>query len=356
MNNLSCPDRNAATRRRARGSALPPFRPSWWFGPHLQTGLAQTHAYPSSPPTSVRERLEVPTSDESGDRLIATLEVPQRKHDGPLVVLLHGLTGSCDSPYVRTCAEFLREAGLATLAVNARGCGDSAATCRRIHHPARTRDLRDVLDAVTESRHASLCRDGLVLVGMSLGGDTILRLLGEGTDHDVRAAVAVSPTIALAETTALVESQWIPYARLMLRWMKDEFLRPTSVLTDRERAAVRAAGSITELHERFTAPHFGLLDAAAFYDSCSPLPVLPRVAVPTLVLHAEDDPIVPRTAYDDVDWNRCPELIPGLVERGGHVGFAQSAGPPWHHACILDVARAAGSTAPHSPVPLGVVS
>lgn len=315
---------------------LPAYRPTRLFGPHLQTAAAHFRPGRGSSYVGLRRRVVVETTDGTGDRLIATLEAPRKDRDLPLVAILHGLCGSATSPYVRTCAGNLHRRGIRTLSINARGCGDSSDTCRRVHHPAMTGDLLDVLRHV-DTEHGEWSRNGIVLAGMSLGGDTVLRFLGEQPPVDIRAGVAVSPTIDLEATTALVESQWVPYASMMLSWMKQEFLRPCSNLSDRERTIVEEASTITDLHESFTAPHFGLRDAAEFYASCSPLDWLPGIEVPTLVLSAEDDPIVPTSAVNRIASRSSPQLRTGFVERGGHVGFAQRSGPRWHHECIAQI-------------------
>ena len=115
----------------------------------------------------------------------------------------------------------------------------------------------------------------------------------------------------------------------MLREFKAVCDRPDAELSTAERDAIRRADSFLAFDDRFTAPRHGYRDAAGFYADNMALRFLPEIALPTLLLHARDDPIVPVTPYLAFDWSRNRRLRPALPRGGGHVGF-HAANGPWH--------------------------
>src|SRR5512143_341355 len=171
---------------------LPAFtaRPPW-LGPDLQT-LRNTLRPPRPQMAQFAgERLELALADGSGDRLAAVLQQPLERR-GPLAVLIHGLSGDEDSPYMLVSAAALLERGHPVLRLNLRGAGASRPLCRLQYHAGRTADLRDALAALDPA----LTADGLLAVGFSLGGNLLLKFLAEhAADLPVRAAAAVSAPI-----------------------------------------------------------------------------------------------------------------------------------------------------------------
>jgi len=314
-------------------SAVPPFEPRpGWRGPDLQT-LRNT----LRPPQAARadtpwQRLELRLHDGSGDRLAARLERP-RRGDRALAVLIHGLGGCEDSSYIAVTAAELRSRGHPVLRLNLRGAGASGPLCRLHYHAGRTEDLHDAL----RSLPAPLADAGLVLVGFSLGGNLLLKFLAEfGEDFPVRAAASVSAPIDLAASARrFMAPRNRFYQWHMLRALRREAEGDGGRLSDRERAAVRAARSLWEFDDRFVAPRNGWPSAEAYYAASMALPFLHAIRVPTLVVHALDDPWIPPDAYLDFPWRRHPRLRPLLPERGGHVGFhARGDRRPWHDRCL----------------------
>ncbi len=318
----------------ARQAADLEFRPRFpWLGGDLQTlrnfllltargDVTDLGRWPA-------ERQLLAMDDGSGDRLAASLHRPapiaaQRRAP---VLLIHGLTGCEDSSYIRASTAHLLAAGHPVIRLNLRGTGPSRATCRLQYHAGRSQDLVDAIAALPRD----LVADGLYAVGYSLGGNVLLKLLGEGRANlPIRAAASVSAPIDLARSARRI-THW--RNRLYHRWLLGRMIAEAvpGTASAAERDAVLTARTVIEFDDRFVAPRNGFAGAADYYRRCSAAAYLDGIGVPTLVIHALDDPWIPGTIYRDVDWPANPALTPLLPARGGHVGF-HAAGDTvaWH--------------------------
>lgn len=327
--------RSRAAERPSEGlpTGFPAFRPRLpWVGADLQT--VRDVLMPSDDPHDPAETtvLEFPMTDGTGDRLSGVLERPRHAVTGrPLAVLLHGLTGCADSRYVRRAAGRLLENGYPVLRLNLRGAGPCRHTCREQYHSGRSEDVAAVLDQLS----ADLVGDGLVMVGWSLGANVLLKGLAEfGEAFPIRAAVSVSAPIDLAGAAARLGTRRnrIYHRRLLSRMLVELASAGDVADSGADRARVR---NIVEFDDRFTAPRNGFADAADYYARCSAERFMPAIRVPTLVIHALDDPWIPGAAYRRYDWAGNPNLIPLLPERGGHVGFHAVGGRVWSDDCMV---------------------
>ena len=311
---------------------FPPFRPRppWWGGDlqTLRNVLAREWADLAGHPA---ERVMLPLGDGSGDTLVATRHTPSGGDaDRPLVVLIHGLTGGEDSTYMRASARHLLDHGYAVVRLNLRGAGPSRPLCRAQYHAGRTGDLADALAGL------DVPPEGLVLMGYSLGANMLLKFLAErGTAFPVRAAVAVSAPIDLAATARrLMAPRNRPYHAYLLARMKAEAAAGPEGATPALRAALATARTVYDFDELVVAPANGFRSADHYYQENGATRFLERIGVPTLVIHARDDPWIPVAAYDAVDWRHHPSLIGLLAPSGGHVGFhGAGAATAWHDRC-----------------------
>jgi predicted alpha/beta-fold hydrolase len=167
-------------------------------------------------------------------------------------------------------------------------------------------------------------------VGFSLGANATIKLLGERS-AGVVAGVAVSAPLDLAVGAEhLHHMAGGMYERFLVRRLRAEALRPAARYTPEERSAILAAKTIVDFDNVITAPRNGWRDAAHYYAVNSAIRYLDSVRVPLLVIHAQDDPMIPLSPYRAVDWNALPTTQLILTQRGGHVGFHGRDANPWY--------------------------
>ena len=318
----------AIVRGRAAGS-FPAFVPRFpWIGGDLQT--IRNNLVWRAPDLEDPARLMLPLRDGSGDELWAALNMPVEDAGKPLVILVHGLTGDEDSANIMTSAAWHRDRGHPVLRLNLRGAGPSLASARQHYHAGRSADLRDAIAALP----SGLSRRGLLITGTSLGGNVVLKFLAEdeGCD-DVIAGVSISAPIDLkAAQLRIMAPRNRVYHRHLLKAMTTDAARGGQ----RARFEANAARirTIYDFDDLIIAPDNGFTGADDYYRQSSSKPLLDRITIPTLIIHAANDPWVPAAMYLDHTW---PEGGPTLLMAadGGHVGF-HAAGDtiPWHDRAI----------------------
>lgn len=324
---------------------FPAFRPRlpWWTG-DLQTVRNLVTGQSVDLSEFAEERLFFDTEDGTGDRLQAVLNRPSVDQERPLVVLIHGLTGCEDSTYLRASARHFVARGWPTLRLNMRGAGPSRATCRHHYHAGRSEDLRAVLTRLPDA----LTAHGVVFMGFSLGGNQLLKLLGEGGNAlgPVKAAVSVSAPVDLhATSNYFSRPRNVLYQRWLLARMKHDAGAPGAFLTADERAAIARAKSVYQFDDTFIAPRHGFVGADDYYERSSAIRFLSTIRVPTLILNARDDPWIPPAPLVQFDWTSCPSARALLPQRGGHVGFhGHGEQDAWHDRCALTLFERADRT------------
>jgi len=307
-------------------------RPPWWGG-DLQTVRNYLTRHTVDLAGFDERPLLFETDDDTGDRLQGLLNLPVASARLPLLILVHGLTGCDDSTYLRASARQFLELGYRTLRVNMRGAGRSRQTCRFHYHAGRSEDMRAVLRRLP----SELTDHGVVLMAFSLGGNQMLKLLGEGGEAaaQVRGAVSVSAPVNLATASRHFSRRRNGiYHRWLLSRMKADATAPGAMLDAEERRAIGGAQTVYEFDDRFVGPRHGFGGADDYYRQSSALQFLARIRIPTLILHARDDPWIPCDALDHYDWHTTPFVRAVLTERGGHVGFHGRCAPvAWHDRC-----------------------
>lgn len=314
---------------------FPKFEPGapWWGG-HLQTiaGALPTIStrdlgqYPG-------ERLFAPVPDGTGDTMAAMLHRPIRSDINRCVVLLiHGVSGSEDSSYILRSAAYFLNLGYPVLRANLRGAGPSRPLCKLQYNAGTTDDLVHLLSMVP----ADLRPNGIVAMGYSLGANVLMKFLGErGASSPIRAAVAVSSPLDLsAVSRRLMRWDNALFQFAILSQLRKESIKPAAELSESERDAVLRTRTVWDFDQIFTAPRNGFSGAEDYYTRSSCGPFLEHIAVPTLMIYASDDPIVPNDAYLQYRWDRNPKLIRLLSQSGGHCGFrGADRRACWHDAC-----------------------
>ena len=307
------------------GVHLADFSPKLpWWGGDLQTVRNYAFSVNRALPGKAVEHLEIPTRDGSGDRLMASLHLPQAPRDRPLITLVHGIAGCETSCYMVLTAAYFLARGYPVLRVNQRGAGPSRPFCRLQYHAGRTEDLALLIDRL-DSR---LTRHGLLPIGFSLGGNVLLKFLGEvGGNAPVRRAASVSAPLDLAlSCRALMRWRNFGYHRYIMAHLKRNCTAPCAELSEAERKAILNATTLWQFDETFTAPRNGYAGALDFYGANSSQAFLGGIRVPTLLIHAHDDPFVPASPYLETNWSTHPGLTPLLSRGGGHLGFHDPTG------------------------------
>ena len=290
-----------------------------------------------------QSRLRLPLAD--GDELIALLNMPAADTGKPAIVLIHGLTGDENSRNICTSAAYHLARGFPVIRLNLRGAGPSLGRHRGHYHAGRSDDLRQALPHLPET----LRMRGVLLVGVSLGGNMLLKFLAEGALPMVRAAAAVSAPIDLKRAqTSIMRPRNTIYHRHLLHTMKSDAMRAGQVAAD----IVAGIANIYDFDDRIVAPSNGFASAEDYYARSSAAPLLGGIRTPTLVVHAADDPWIPTEMYTERDWPSAGPVTLLIVPGGGHVGFhARDDRWPWHDRCIGRFFNACmASTAQDNPI------
>ncbi len=184
----------------------------------------------------------------------------------------------------------------------------------------------------------AFCSAASSLSAIRSAGISFSNFSGKGArDLPVLGGAVVSTPLDLAETCArMLTPRNFVYHRYLLSQMKREALATGAVLSATQRATIAKARNVFEFDDLFVAPLFGYRDAEDYYQANSARAFLSRLAVPTLVVHALDDPWIPRSCYDAVDWARLRTIETALSPHGGHLGFHGVGSPiPWHDRVVL---------------------
>ena len=295
-----------------------PFRPAWWLrSAHLQT------LWPSlsrrAPEVGLeRERLELPDGD-----FLDLDWTPGTA--GPLVLVLHGLEGSSRSRYARGLLAAVRRRGWQGVVMHFRGCSGEPNRLPRSYHSGETGDLSRVVGVVLRRFPGR----SLAVVGYSLGGNVLLKWLGEtGANNPITCAVAVSVPFELdAAARRLTHGFSRFYQWWLLRSLRENVARKVALgILSEEFTARAAAPDFWTFDDRVTATLHGFAGADDYYGRSSCRQYLGGVRIPTLVVHARDDPFLFADAIP------APTEVGSAVtlevhERGGHVGFVAGRWP-----------------------------
>ena len=259
----------------------------------------------------VRERLEL----DDGDFL--DLDWLRSGRDR-VAILSHGLEGSSDQPYIRGMAAAMRTAGWDVLAWNFRGCSGEPNRLLRFYHSGESGDLAAVV------RHAARTHARIALVGFSLGGNVLLKYLGEGAHPAVIGAAAISAPIDLASCARAMDERADNrlYLRRFIASLRAKIEAKARKFPGRlDVGALRAVRGFFDFDDRYTAPLHGFLGAEDYWARSSARPLLPRITVPTLLLNARNDPLLAPAAFPWAEAEASPHFFLEAPASGGHVGF-----------------------------------
>lgn len=267
-----------------------------------------------------------------------------------MVLLLHGLGGQADSPYMVRVAQKFVQQGWTAFRLNHRGAGQGRGLAKWLYHAGRSEDLSPVIRFCAESAPDQ----PLIVVGFSLSGNMLLKYLaeqGRATPPNLAGALAVSAPIKLALSAAAISRRRNSlYQARFLRLLGQTLAERAVDFPDFPRVQLPPQLTLVGFDQSVTAPLGGFASAEDYYQKCSAHPLLAAIRTPALLLAAEDDPFVPRATYADLPRN--PRLQMLLTRSGGHMGFIAAGRTPcgdhrWldyalcHHARAMCQAAAA---------------
>jgi len=303
------------------------FKPAWWLNhAHLQT-LYPALLRNTPPPALVRERLTTPDNDFIDIDYCGT-------GTQPLVILLHGLTGSSQSSYIKGLQQVLLQQGFRSAALNFRGCSGEYNRLARSYHSGETEDI-DFLYQTLRQREPTT---PIAVVGFSLGGNVLLKWLGEqGDKAALFAAVAVSVPLVLSTCATKLDNGFSKLYRFgLLRDLKLYILEKQQHLEQlgatEEAEKIKQLGDLSTLQsfwqydDRVIAPLHGFTSVHDYYQRSSSRQFLKKITVPTLLIQAQDDPFMTTDVLPNAD-ELSPSVQLEVTQHGGHVGFVAGNNP-----------------------------
>ena len=295
--------------------------------PVFRSGHAQTlgaYAWPR------RGRLKPTVADDeerffqvaADVQVLAHCRWHKDRQEHPTMVIWHGMEGSTSSVYMWSLADKAYRAGFNVVRVNYRNCGGTEHLTPTLYHGGLSDDLRIVLEELVTT-------DGLnrlYAIGFSLGGNMLLKLAGEygeSAPPEIVALCAVSPSVDLQASTTLIlhPSNWL-YHKNFVRSLKQRLRLKHKLFPERyDISNLDQIKTIRDFDERFTSRANGFADADDYYYRSSSVRVIDRICIPTLIIHAVDDPFIPFEPMRQALFTENPYLLLIATERGGHVAF-----------------------------------
>lgn len=298
------------------GERFVPRRP--FIGAHAQTiaGNFLPRRKELSPP---EDRL---IQVESDMRLLCHCHWQADRASAVTVIIVHGLEGSTDSQYVIGTGNKAWRAGMNVVRMNMRNCGATEHLGPTLYNSSMSQDVGAV--AETLIREDGLQR--IALVGFSMGGNLVLKMLGEwGTraPTQIKAGIGVSPAMNLAASAdALHEPANRAYEWRFLFGLTRRIKRKAALYPDRyDTSYLRGVRSLRQFDDQITARYCGFRDAEDYYTRAASAQFLHRIAVPTLVVHADDDPFIRVSPETRRKLLENPHITYIETAHGGHCAF-----------------------------------
>jgi uncharacterized protein len=259
---------------------------------------------------------------EPGVQVLAHCHWQSDRKSALTVIIVHGLEGSSDSTYMLGIAAKGLALGMNVVRLNQRNCGGTEALAPTLYHSGRSQDIAAVAQNLIDQDHISR----FALVGYSMGGNLVLKLAGEwGSEgpHQFRAVAAVCPAVNLAASADALHLPGNYLYEQYFMWKLNQRLRTKARLFPGVFDTSRLCGnrSLREFDDKITAFYCGFTGADDYYDRSAAAHVIDRIAVPTFILNAANDPfirILPETRQKIRD---NPNITFVETEDGGHCSY-----------------------------------
>lgn len=308
------------------------FRPHRMFrGGHAQTLAA--FAWPRRNKFKLvrdQERLFQTAPDV---KVLAHCRWQPNPKEHPTVIIWHGIEGSSESTYMLSTAQKSFSAGFNVIRMNLRTCGGTEHLTSTIYHGGLTDDLSAVVSELIEQDRLPR----LFLVGYSLGGNLVLKLAGEYADDppkEVLAVCAVSPSIDLQASAQLIlkPSNWL-YQQDFVRRLKHRLRVKHKLFPEQyDITGLSSVKTLREFDDRYTSRAHGFEGVDDYYYRASSIRVTDRIRIPTVIIHAEDDPFIPFAPMLDPAVANNPYILVVAPKQGGHVAFLSAKPRSFNHS------------------------
>jgi len=290
------------------------FRPPWWLrSPHLQT-IWPSLFRKQADFTPEWERVEL----DDGDFMdLAWHRRPEA--DAPVVLMIHGLEGSLESHYANNMLAALHEAGFSSALLHLRGRGQEPNRLPQSYHSGASDDLRLILRHLEQQQQMPDA-----VIGVSLGGNLLLKYLGEEADNcPLATAVAVSVPFQLRACSKKLGKGFAKiYGQYLLRKLNESYRGKFSRITSPLNINLKNIKTLWQFDDAITAPLHGFKDAEDYYRQSSSAQFLPKITTPTLIIHSQDDPFM-TPAIVPTEEQMSEQVTLELTQFGGHVGFIE---------------------------------
>lgn len=264
----------------------------------------------------VRERLEL----QDGDFIDLDWSYTASS-TSKLLILLHGLEGNGQRPYITGSAKVFIGNGYDVCAVNFRGCSGETNRLYRSYHSGATEDLAELITHITKQQKYR----EIYIKGFSLGGNMALKYIGELNElpQEVKAVIAVSVPCSLhSSLVELLKPKNYLYAKrfknhLIAKLKAKQILYP-KLITDEDISKVK---TLKDFDDIYTSKAHGFRDAMEYYKKCSSLQFLPNIGIPTLIINAKNDSFLGPACYPHTESEKHSKIFLETPKYGGHVGF-----------------------------------
>jgi predicted alpha/beta-fold hydrolase len=296
------------------------FKPLWWLkNAHLQTIFPTLIKKYLPMPKIIQQRVEL----ADGDFLDLMWANGNLHTDSPLVMILHGMGGSIHSSYAKILMQALNSNGHRAVMLHFRSAGVEANRLPRTYHAGDTKDLDKIIE-ILNTQEPNTVKS---LIGISLGGNVLLKWLGEQGQHsNIHKAIAVSVPFQLENLVQKMNRGFSKiYQKHLLRVLRKLYSKKSHQALPFDIQMLSKLKTFEAFDEVTTAPLHHFESAKHYYQSSSCVPYLKNIKVPTLIIHALDDPFMTKDCLPKTsELSDCIRLE--ISEHGGHVGFISQVG------------------------------
>jgi len=266
-----------------------------------------------------RERLELPDGDFMDLDWSFSVNIAKK-----VVVLLHGLEGHAQRPYITGSAKAFNEAGIDACAVNFRGCSGETNRLFRSYHSGATEDLDAVIQHIVKNKPYS----EIYIKGVSLGGNMAMKYLGEERKipNAVKAAIGISvPCDLYSSLRQLLKTKNLPYSQRFRKHLVAKLILKLPLFPDRiSKNDIRNIKNLKDFDDIYTSRAHGFKNALDYYEKCSCKQFLPTIKLPSLIINATNDSFLGEECYPYKEAEDNENIYLETPKFGGHVGFVDN--------------------------------